>query len=219
MACRVKIFVVKLLLGNYFCGYANFLAQNGDECFMIDLTEKTLGVERVFEGRALTIDIASIELPNGRRSTREIVRHRGAAVILGERPDGKWVLIYQYRRAVEETLLEVVAGCLEEGESVEEGARREMEEESGYQVLSIEKFGEILPCPGYSEERLHLFYAKLPQKPQEQNPDFDENLVVIIMTADEIYDAIDSGKMIDAKSITAWLLWQRKNREQLTIDS
>ena len=181
---------------------------------MIDLTEKTLGVERVFEGRALTIDIASIELPDGRRSTREIVRHRGAAVILGQRPDGKWVMIYQYRRAVEETLLEVVAGCLEEGESIEDGARREMEEESGYQVLSIEKFGEIVACPGYSEERQHLFYAKLAQEPQEQNPDFDENLVVTIMTEDEISEAIDSGKMTDSKSIAAWLLWQRKRGQR-----
>jgi len=177
---------------------------------MIDLTEKTLGVERAFDGRALTIDIVSIELPDGRRSIREIVRHRGAAVILGERPDGKWVMIYQYRRAVEETLLEVVAGCLEEGEAIEDGARREMEEESGYQVLSIEKFGEIIPCPGYSEERLHLFYAKLSAEPLEQNPDFDENLVVTVMSSEEIYEAIDSGKMTDAKSITAWLLWQRK---------
>lgn len=177
---------------------------------MIDLTEKTLGIERVFEGRALTIDVASIELPNGRRSTREIVRHRGAAVILGQRPDGRWILIYQYRRSVEETLLELVAGCLEEGESIEEGARREMEEESGYQVKTIRQYGEIVPCPGYSEERLYLFYAELSQEPLEQNPDFDENLVVTVMSAEEIEEAIDSGRIIDAKSIAAWYLWQRK---------
>jgi len=180
---------------------------------MIDLTEKTLGVERVFEGRALTIDVATIELPNGRRSTREIVRHRGAAVILGRRPDGKWVLIYQYRRSVDQTLLEFVAGGLEEGESIEEGARREMEEESGYQVISIKKFGEIVPCPGYSEERQYLFYAELSSEPLAQNPDFDENLVVTVMTSDEIYDAIDSGRMIDAKSISSWFLWQRKSAQ------
>jgi ADP-ribose pyrophosphatase len=177
---------------------------------MRDLTEKTLGIQRVFEGRALTIDVAEIELPGGRRSVREIVRHRGASVILGERPDGAWVLIYQYRRAVEETLLEVVAGCIEEGESPEECARREMEEESGYRVLSIEKFGEILPCPGYSEERLHLFHARLTQEPGERKPDFDENLAVTVLISGEIDAAIDSGRLTDAKSITAWLLWQRR---------
>ncbi|MDD2601120.1 MAG: NUDIX hydrolase [Kiritimatiellae bacterium] len=177
---------------------------------MIDLTEKTLSIKRVFEGRALTIDVAEIELPNGRRSTREIVRHRGAAVILGERPDGKFVLIYQYRRAVEQTLLEMVAGCIDEGESAEACARREMEEESGYRVDSLQKFAEIVPCPGYSEERLHLFHARLAQEPSARRLDFDENLVTVVLTASEIEAAIDSGGMIDAKSIAAWLLWQRQ---------
>jgi len=176
----------------------------------MDLTEKTLSVKRVFEGRALTIDVAEIEMPNGRRSTREIVRHRGATVILGQRPDGKFVLVRQYRRSIEETLLEVVAGGLEEGESVEEGARREMEEESGYTVESLEKVGVIVPCPGYSEERLHLFYARLSQTPNAQRPDFDENLEPVVMTAAEIDAALDSGALTDGKSIAIWLMWRRK---------
>ena len=176
----------------------------------MDLTEKTLGVKRVFQGRALTIDVAEIELPNGRRSTREIVRHRGAAVILGQRPDGKFVLVRQYRRSIEQTLLEVVAGCLEEGEPAEEGARREMEEESGYTVQSLEKIGVIVPCPGYSEERLHLYYALLSQEPAAQRPDFDENLEPVVMTVEEIDAALDAGKLIDGKSIAIWLMWRRK---------
>ncbi|MEI7899302.1 MAG: NUDIX hydrolase [bacterium] len=176
----------------------------------MDLTEKTLGVKRVFQGRALTIDVAEIEMPDGRRSTREIVRHRGAAVILGQRPDGKFVLIRQYRRSIEQTLLEMVAGGLEEGEPAEEGARREMEEESGYAVQALEKIGVIVPCPGYSEERLHLYYARLSQEPAAQQPDFDENLEPAVMTAEEIEAALDSGELIDGKSIALWLLWRRK---------
>lgn len=175
----------------------------------MNLTEKTLEIKRVFEGRALTIDVASVELPNGRRSTREIVRHRGAAVILGQRPDGRFVLVRQYRRAVEQTLLEVVAGCLEQGEAPEEGARREMEEESGYRVLALTHLGVIVPCPGYSEERLHLFFAQLEQEPQAQCPDFDENLEPVVMTAEEIDAALDAGELIDGKSIAIWLLWRR----------
>ncbi len=176
----------------------------------MDLTEKTLGVKRVFQGRALTIDVAEIEMPNGRRSTREIVRHRGAAVILGQRPDGKFVLVRQYRRSIEQTLLEVVAGCLEEGEPAEDGARREMEEESGYRVQSLEKIGAIVPCPGYSEEWLHLYYARLSQEPDAQRPDFDENLEPVVMTAEEIDAALDTGELVDGKSIAIWLLWRRK---------
>lgn len=177
---------------------------------MHDLTEKTTTTARAFTGRALTIDIVSIEMPNGRKSTREIIRHRGAAVILGQRPDGKFVLVRQYRKSIEQTLLEVVAGGLEEGEKPEDCARREMEEESGYQVLALEPIGVTVPCPGYSEERHHLYFAKISQEPMEQRPDFDENLEPVILSADEINAAIDAGQMIDGKSITIWLLWQRK---------
>ena len=179
----------------------------------MDLTEKTLSIKRVFEGRALTIDEATIEMPNGRRSTREIVRHRGAAVILGQRPDGKFVLVRQYRRSIGQAILEVVAGCLEEGETADAGARREMEEESGYPVESLEKIGVIVPCPGYSEEHLHLYYAKLGQEPRAQRPDFDENLEPVVMTAAAIDAAIDSGELIDGKSIATWLLWRRKQNK------
>jgi ADP-ribose pyrophosphatase len=176
----------------------------------MDLTEKTLSVRRAFEGRALTIDVAEIELPDGRRSTREIVRHRGAAVVLGQRPDGAYVLVRQYRRAIERTLLEMIAGCIEEGESPEAGARREMEEESGYRVESLEKVGVIVPCPGYSEERMHLYYARISQQPLAQRPDFDENVEAVVMTAAEIDAALDSGELVDGKSIALWLLWRRK---------
>lgn len=175
----------------------------------MNLTEKTLGMRRVFEGRALTIDVADIELPNGRRSTREIVRHRGAAVILGQRPDGCYVLVRQYRKAVEQALLEVVAGCLEEGEDPDAAARREMEEESGYEVTVLEKLGVIVPCPGYSEERLHLYYARLSQEPRAQRPDFDENLEPVVMTAEALDASLDAGELIDGKSIAIWLLWRR----------
>lgn len=176
----------------------------------MNLTEKTLGVKRVFEGRALTIDVVDIELPDGRRSTREIVRHRGAAVILGRRPDGTFILIRQYRCAVGRVLLEAVAGGMEEGETPEETARREMEEETGYSVTALESLGEIVPCPGYSEERLHLFFANLTQEPRAQRPDFDENLEPVEMTAEEIDAALDSGELVDGKSIAIWLMWRRK---------
>jgi ADP-ribose pyrophosphatase len=176
----------------------------------MNLTEKTLEVKRVFEGRALTIDVATVELPDGRRSTREIVRHRGAAVVLGQRPDGTFVLVRQYRRAVEQVMLEAVAGGLEEGEAPEAAARREMEEESGYAVTALESLGVIVPCPGYSEERLHLYFARLAPEPLPQRPDFDENLEPVAMTAGEIDAALDGGELIDGKSIAIWLLWKRK---------
>lgn len=176
---------------------------------MRDLTETTVGVQRVFSGRALTIDVVDVALPDGRLSRREIVRHRGASVVLAERPDGRFVFVRQYRRAIEETLLEIVAGCLEPDEAPEVCARRELEEESGYIASELTSLGAIVPCPGYTEERLHLFHACVGMEPGAQAPDSDENLEPVLLTEAEVEAAIDSGELHDGKSLTAWFLWRR----------
>lgn len=186
---------------------------------MRDLTERTMGVKRVYEGRALTVDLLDIEQPGGRRSTREIVRHRGAAVVLGQRPDGRFVLIRQHRRAVEQTLLEVVAGCMEPDETPESCACREMAEESGYHVESLDFLGTIVPCPGYSEERLHLYYARVSQEADPLRLDADENLEPAILDGDDIERALDTGALIDGKSVAIWLLWRRRQAQAVLAAS
>ena len=168
------------------------------------MTEKTLTTKTVFQGRVMRVDLLEIELPGGRRSTREIVCHPGAVVLLAERPAGRFVLVRQYRTAMRETLLEMVAGTLEPGESPELAARRELEEESGYVVESLRPLGVIVPCPGYSAERLHLFHARVGLQPGATRPDFDEQVTAVVMTRDEIEAAIASGELKDAKSIAIW---------------
>jgi ADP-ribose pyrophosphatase len=83
---------------------------------MIDkFYEKTLATERKYTGKIINVDLLDIELPDGRRATREVVRHGNAVAILARRPDGKFVLVKQYRKAAEEALVEVIAGGLEKG--------------------------------------------------------------------------------------------------------
>jgi ADP-ribose pyrophosphatase len=183
----------------------------------MNLTEKALATRRAFEGRAVVVDVMDVELPDGRRTVREIVRHRGAAVILGQCPDGRFVFVRQYRRAIDQILLEAVAGGLEPGESAETCARREMEEESGYRVLTLQKIGVVVPCPGYSEERLHLFYATLPATAQGQRPDVDENLEPVLLTAAQIDEALDSGLLTDGKTIALWLMWRRGRNIRIAV--
>ena len=170
------------------------------------MTEKTLATTTVFQGRALRVEVLDIELPGGRRSTREIVRHPGAVVVVAERPDGSFVLVRQFRTAIGEVMLEMVAGGLEPGEQPEAAARREMEEESGYVVESLRPLGVIVPCPGYSAERLHCFHARVGQQPGATRPDFDEQVTAVVMTGDEIAAAIAGGGLTDAKSIAIWHL-------------
>lgn len=176
------------------------------------MVEKTLASRRVFEGRAVTIDILDIELPTGRTSTREVMRHRGAVCILAQRPDGAFILVRQYRKAVEKTLLECVAGCLEEGEAPEYAALRETREESGYEVESLIALGKSLPAPGYCDEVHHHFYARLKPHAGELQLDTDENLRPVALSDAEIETAIDTGEIDDGKTIILWDFYKRAVR-------
>lgn len=173
------------------------------------MTEKTLASRRIFEGRALTIDILDIELPTGRTSTREVMRHRGAVCILAQRPDGQFVLVRQYRKAVEKTLLECVAGCLEVGEAPERAALRETREESGYEVEQLVALGKSLPAPGYCDEVHYHFFARLKPLAGELQLDTDENLYPVFLSAEELDAAIDDGTIDDGKTMILWDLYKR----------
>lgn len=176
------------------------------------MEEKTLASRRIFEGRALTVDVLDIEMPDGRKSTREVLRHRGAVCILCERQDGRFIFVRQYRKAVERTLLECVAGCMEPGETPEVSAERETREESGYAVRKLTPLGQSLPAPGYCDEVHYHFHALLEATPCGLALDSDENLCPVALTAEEIDQAIDSGELDDGKTIILWELYKRKMR-------
>jgi ADP-ribose pyrophosphatase len=183
---------------------------------MTSLYEKTLATRRAFEGRALTIDILDIELPNGRKSTREVIRHTGAVCILGERPDGRFILIRQFRKAIDQAIIECVAGCMEPGEAPECAALRETREESGYSVEKLTFLGAFYPVPGYCDERHHFYHAKLASTPEALQLDSDENLYPILVTEAEIEAMIDAGEIVDAKTLLLWHTYLR-HRSKATL--
>lgn len=176
------------------------------------MEEKTLATRRVFEGRALSVEVLDIAMPDGRRTTREVLRHSGAVCILAELPDGRFVLVRQYRKAVERTLLECVAGCMEPGETPEEAARRETREESGYEVETLTPLGRSLPAPGYCDEVHHHFHACLRPNAEPLRLDTDENLRPVLLTARELDDAIGTGALEDGKTLILWDLYRRRLR-------
>lgn len=173
------------------------------------MVEKTLGSRRAFEGRAVVVDVLDIEMPDGRRTTREVMRHRGAVCILCQLPDGRYVFVRQYRKAVERTLLEVVAGCMEPGEAPEVSALRETREESGYEVAELTPLGHSLPSPGYCDEVHYHFHALLKPAANALRLDSDENLRPVVLTAEEVEAAIEDGTLDDGKSLIIWDLWRR----------
>ena len=175
---------------------------------MPDLTEKTLACERKYTGKIISVDLLDIELPDGRRAKREVIRHGNAVAILARRPDGRFVFVRQYRKAAEEALIEAIAGGLETGEDPEEGARRETAEETGYDVTAIRFLTTIICTPGYCEERIHIYLAELSENPHDQDQDPDENVYPVVLTEQEVEDGIRSGKIFDSKTLSAWLAYR-----------
>ena len=172
--------------------------------------EKTVGTKTVFEGRILSVDVLDIELPDGRKSTREIVRHGAAVAVIARRRDGRFVFIRQFRKAMERVCFEVMAGNADTGEAAEAAAVRELKEETGYEPDSIRFLSSIYPSVGYCTERIDIFFAEV-HEPGETDFDQDENIETVLITQPEMDAMICAGKVQDAKTLAAWMLWKINN--------
>ena len=170
------------------------------------MIEKTLSTERVFSGRLLTLDVLEVELEPGVRARREVVRHPGAAAVLARAPDGRFVFVRQFRKPVERELVEIIAGCLERGETPAQCAAREVLEETGSTVRSLSPLGTLYPTPGYTDEIIHLFRAELAPAPAAQRTDRDERIVLERLTPEAFEQQVRDGAITDGKTLAAWAL-------------
>jgi ADP-ribose pyrophosphatase len=164
---------------------------------------------QIFKGRIVELNIEEHRLPDGRTLDFEMVRHPGGAAILPLLPDGRVLLIRQFRPAAGGMLLEIPAGKLEPGEPPEECVRREIEEEAGYRAGRIEPLGHMLTAPGFCDEVIHLFVAR-DLSPVESRPEPDEYIEVAPLPADEALDMALSGRIPDGKTQLALLLARGK---------
>jgi len=167
--------------------------------------------EIAYAGRAFRVFSENITLPNGTTTELDVIRHPGAAAIVPMADSETVVLIRQYRHAVGGHIWEIPAGTLEAGEAPLDCARRELTEETGYSADTFEKIGEIVPVPGYSDERIHLFVASGLASGTQQL-DEGEWLEVHRFPFAEAVEMIRSGEIQDGKTITGLLLMaQRRN--------
>lgn len=173
------------------------------------MNEKTVSSQRVFDGRLLKLDVLKVKLDNGRRARREIVRHPGAVAIWARAPDGRFVFVRQFRKAIEQELLEVVAGTLEIGETPEACARREIREETGYAVKTLMPLGFIFTAPGFCTERITIFYSELTGG-GATDPDPDECLDVVLLDEATWKAMMSRGTVQDAKTWAAWGMFKTK---------
>lgn len=178
---------------------------------MADDTVKVVSSRLVYAGRLFDLQVDEIELPGSIRATREHIRHPGAVCMVPIAPDGRLLMVRQYRHAVGERLLELPAGTREPGEEALATAARELAEEVGHRPGNIESLGGFFVAPGYTSEFIELFVCTNLVEASEAGDD-DEDIEVVAVAADEALQLIDSGHVRDAKSIIGLLQWDRWRR-------
>jgi ADP-ribose pyrophosphatase len=167
---------------------------------------KVLKSEMVFQGKVFGVRVDEVQEPNGLRGTREVIAHPGSVVVLPVLADGRILMIQQYRYATRQYLLELVAGRIDEGESVKEAAARELKEETGYTAKRLTEFLDIFPTPGFLEERMHILLAE-GLKAGKAEPEADEKIISYMYSAEELKRMMKNGILRDGKSIAGILYY------------
>ncbi|MBT2754835.1 NUDIX hydrolase [Mesobacillus foraminis] len=171
---------------------------------MSSLEEKTLSTEKIFTGKIISLQVDEVKLPNGKTSKRELIKHPGAVAVIAVTPDHKIVMVEQYRKALERTIVEIPAGKLEQGEKPEICAARELEEETGYVCTKMEWLTSFYTSPGFADELVHIYVATgLTKKEDAAETDEDEFVQLIEITLEEAVELVKGQKIYDAKTAFA----------------
>jgi ADP-ribose pyrophosphatase len=169
--------------------------------------------KKVYSGKVISVDLDSVEFPNGTVGDLEIVRHPGASAVVPfldplDSPDPRIVLIRQYRYAAEGSVFEIPAGRLDPGESPRDCAARELREETGYSAAELIHLTTFYTTPGFTDERIHLFAASgLTEGLAQTEP--DEILDLVPVTLSAAMAMIAAGELVDGKSMVGIMFAER----------
>jgi len=170
----------------------------------------------VHDGRVVHLSVDRVRFPDGSEGELELIRHRGASAVVPflDDPDSQdptVVLIHQYRYAAGGFVFEIPAGIPMDGESWEECARRELEEETGYVAGRLEPLTRLLTTPGFTNEEIHVFRAASLQ-PGDVRPDTDEFIEVVELPFSRVLEMTSQGLIRDGKSLVGILMADRLRR-------
>lgn len=170
----------------------------------MELVEKTLSSQTVFDGKIITVKVDKAMLPNGAEASREVVEHPGGVCILALREDGTVPLVRQFRYPLGDVMLELPAGKLEYGEQPRPAAIRELGEEVGLEPGRLTDLGFLYVSPGFCTERLYMYLAQ-DVKQVPVHPDEDEFLDIVYQPFGELAEMVMSGQITDGKTVAAVL--------------
>ncbi len=164
--------------------------------------EKTISEKTIFNGRIIDLVVKDVELPDGKTSKREIINHPGAVAVIAVTESKKLLLIKQFRKPLEKTIVEIPAGKLEKGEDPLECAKRELEEETGYKSNELQAVTSFYTSPGFADELVHIYFTDKLEL-GKVSLDEDEFLDVMEVTIEEAEELIEKQLIHDAKTVYA----------------
>ena len=165
--------------------------------------------ELMYKGKIIDFYKDTIQLPDGREAIWDYIDHKGAAAVVPVDDEGNIILVSQYRNAIQKQTLEIPAGGINKGEDPMTCAARELEEETGYTVESIEPLTNIYTAIAYCNEIIYIYFAKVGEK-KEQHLDDDEFVEVKKYSLNQLEEMILNGTIQDTKTISAILSYKLK---------
>lgn len=165
----------------------------------MELEEKKLSSEEIFDGVAIHLYKDEIILPNGSKGVREVIRHPGAVCVLPLTENKEVVFVNQFRYALNKVTLEVPAGKLEKGEDPTEAALRELSEETGLTARKIVPTGALYTTPALIDEIIYMYFATDLEQ-GEQHLDEDEFVNAVKIPLDKAVEMVMNGEIRDSKT-------------------
>ena len=167
---------------------------------------RVLRSRSIYQGKVVSLRVDRVREPGGALVEREVIGHPGSVVVLPRLSDGRVLLIRQFRYAAGKSLWELVAGGIEDGETLREAARRELREETGYSARIVKPRLGFFPSPGILSERMHLVEARGLTKSEAQ-PEADERIRCAWFTPAALRRMIHRKRIEDGKTLVglAWL--------------